>query len=78
MVLNLQNSTTEVDLLLAALSTRDIPPSGLLAPFIRQTPIDKVSGNERIFAMAFPTLYPTGKADYNNPRIRKVALNDYA
>ena len=28
--------------------------------------------------MAFPTLYPTGKADYNTPRIRKVALNDYA
>jgi hypothetical protein len=78
MVPNLQNSTTEVDLLLAALSTRDIPPSGLPAPSIRQTPIDEVSGNKRIFAMAFPTLYPTGKADYNNPRIRKVALNDYA
>jgi hypothetical protein len=78
MVPNLQNSTTEVDLLLAALSTRDIPPSGLPAPSIRQTPIDEVSGNEKIFAMAFPTLYPTGKADYNTPRIRKVALNDYA
>ena len=28
--------------------------------------------------MAFPTLYPTGRADFNMPRIWKVALNDYA
>ena len=28
--------------------------------------------------MAFPTLYLTGQADFNMPRIRKIALNDYA
>ena len=28
--------------------------------------------------MAFPTLYPTGQADFNMPRIQNVALNDYA
>jgi hypothetical protein len=28
--------------------------------------------------MAFPTLYPTGQADFNTPRLRKVDLNDYA
>src|SRR5271170_5837397 len=28
--------------------------------------------------MAFPTLYPTGLADFNAPRLRNVALNDYA
>ena len=28
--------------------------------------------------MAFPTLYPTGQADFNASRLRKVDLNDYA
>lgn len=28
--------------------------------------------------MAFPTLYPTGQADFNASRVRKVDLNDYA
>ncbi len=28
--------------------------------------------------MAFPTLYPTGQADFNTPRLRKVDLNEYA
>ena len=28
--------------------------------------------------MAFPTLYPTGRADFNTARERKVDLNDYA
>src|ERR1700733_14674034 len=41
------------------------------------TPIDEASGRDRIFAMAFPTLYPTGRADFNTPRLRKVDLNDY-
>lgn len=51
---------------------------GLPAPSIRETPIDEASGRDRIFAMAFPTLYPTGQADFNTARVRKVALNDYA
>jgi hypothetical protein len=28
--------------------------------------------------MAFPTLYPTGAADFNSPRLRRVDLGDYA
>jgi hypothetical protein len=28
--------------------------------------------------MAFPTLYPTGQADFNTLRLRKVDLNNYA
>ena len=28
--------------------------------------------------MAFLTLYPTGGADFNAPRIRKVDLQDYS
>ena len=78
MVPNLDITATEVDLILEELSGRDPIPAGLPAPSIRITPIDEASGKERIFAMAFPTLYPTGKADFNAPRIRKVNLNDYA
>jgi hypothetical protein len=40
---------------------------------VRSTPIDEAAGSERIFAMAFPTLYPTGMADFNTPRIRHVS-----
>ena len=28
--------------------------------------------------MAFPTLYPTGRADFNAPRLQKVDLHNYA
>jgi ATP-dependent DNA helicase PIF1 len=48
------------------------------APSIQQTPLDEISGRERIFAMAFPTLYPTGQADYNTPWLCNVSLQDYA
>src|SRR5271156_23192 len=78
MVPNLNITTTEVDLILNEISGRNPTPPGLPAPSIRQTPIDEASGKDRIFAMAFPTLYPTGLADFNAPRIRNVALNDYA
>ena len=78
MVPNLNITTTEVDLILNEISGRNPLPPGLPAPSIRQTLIDEVSGKDRIFAMAFPTLYPTGKADFNASRLRKVGLNDYA
>ena len=78
MVPNLNITTTEVDLILNEISGQNPIPPGLPAPSIRQTPIDEASGKDRIFAMAFPTLYPTSLADFNAPRMRKVALNDYA
>jgi hypothetical protein len=78
MVPNLNVTTIEVDLLLADISGRALLPPGLPAPSIRSTPLDKAAGRERIFAMAFPTLYPTGRADFNAARLRKVDLNDYA
>ncbi|KIX03168.1 uncharacterized protein Z518_06719 [Rhinocladiella mackenziei CBS 650.93] len=78
MVPNLNITTTEVDLIVREIASRNSPPAGLPAPSIRQTPIDEASGKDRIFAMAFPTLYPTGQADFNTPRIRKVSLTDYA
>ena len=78
MVPNLNIVTTEVDLILEEIAGQKRPPPSLPAPSIRQTPIDEASGKDRIFAMAFPTLYPTGQADFNTPRLRKVDLNDYA
>ena len=78
MVPNLNITTTEVDLILNELAGCNSPPPGLPAPSIRSTPIDEAAGKDRIFAMAFPTLYPTGQADFNAPRLRRVDLNDYA
>merc|ERR1712093_593311 len=78
MVPNLSVATTEVDLLLAGISGRTPLPPGLPAPSIRSTSLDEAAGRERIFAMAFPTLYPTGRADFNAARQRKVNLDDYA
>jgi hypothetical protein len=78
MVPNLNITTMEVDLILNELTGRNSLPPRLLAPSIRLTPIDEAAGKDRIFAMAFPTLYPTGQADFNAPRVRKVDLNDYA
>lgn len=73
MVPNLHVTTTEADLIRGKLTGHGIP-----APSIRTTPLDEASGNERIFTMAFPTLYPTGRADFNSPRLRTVSLGDYA
>jgi hypothetical protein len=73
MVPNLNITATEIDLILQEISgLRHIPPD-LPAPEVRSTPIDEAAGSERIFAMAFPTLYPTGTADFNTPRIRHVS-----
>ncbi|KID81125.1 ATP-dependent DNA helicase PIF1 [Metarhizium guizhouense ARSEF 977] len=78
MVPNLNITATEIDLIIQEVTGRKLPPACLPAPSIRKTPIDEASGKDRIFAMAFPTLYPTGRADFNTPRLRKVDLNDYA
>ena len=67
-----------MDLILNELASCSSLPYRLLAPSIRSTPIDEAAGKDRIFAMAFPTLYPTGLADFNASRLRKVDLNDYA
>jgi Helitron helicase-like domain at N-terminus len=78
MVPNLNITQTEVELIIEGVTGQAIPPLGVRAPSIRLTPIDEAAGKDRLFTMAFPTLYPTGRADYNAPRLRKVHLNDYA
>jgi hypothetical protein len=49
----------------------------MLALSIRVTPIDKATRLQRIFAMAFPTLYPFGRADFNALRQRAITLKEY-
>jgi hypothetical protein len=77
MVPNLNIAVTEVDLLLASISGRTSLPLGLPAPSIQSTPLDEAARRKRIFAIAFPTLYPIGRADFNSSRERKVDLNNY-
>jgi hypothetical protein len=77
-VLSLDQETTEANLILEGITGQRPPVTGLPAPSIRRTPIDEASGRERILSLAFPTLYPTGQADLNTPRLRNVPLIDYA
>jgi hypothetical protein len=77
-VLSLNQETTEANLILEEITGRKPPVAGVPAPSIRRTPIDEASGRERILSLAFPTLYPTGQADLNTPRLRNVSLIDYA
>jgi hypothetical protein len=75
---NLNITTTEIDLIVQEITGRHLLLPSLLVLSIRNTPIDEASGKDYIFAIAFPTLYPTGRADFNTPRLRKVDLNHYA
>ena len=78
MVLNTNSDSTEQDQIFEELTGRKRTVLGsLLALSIRITPIDETSGIQRIFAMAFLTLYPTGQADFNAPRQRTVILKAY-
>jgi hypothetical protein len=77
-VLSLYQETTEANLILEEITGRRPPVTGVPAPSIRHTPIDEASGRERILSQAFPTLYPTGLADLNAPRLRNVSLSEYA
>jgi hypothetical protein len=77
-VLNLNITATEVDLILNEISGWNPISPGLPASSICSTSIDETARKDRIFAIAFPTLYPTGLADFNTSRLQKVDLNDYA
>jgi len=58
MVPNLNITTTEVDLIRQEISGQRPQHPTVPAPSIRLTPLDEASGKDRVFAMAFPTLYP--------------------
>ena len=78
MVLNTNSDSTEQDQIFKEFTGRKRPiPAFLLALSIRITLINKASSTERIFAIAFPTLYPTSQADFNAPRQHTVTLKAY-
>jgi hypothetical protein len=64
-VLNLDITATEVDLILEEISSWNPLPPGLPALSIYQTPINEASRNKQVFSIAFPILYSTGQADFN-------------
>jgi hypothetical protein len=67
-----------VDIIINKITGRVLVSSRLYFPLIRKTPINEAARGERIFAIAFLTLYFTGKADFNAYQLRKVNLIDYA
>ncbi|XP_044717142.1 ATP-dependent DNA helicase PIF1 [Hirsutella rhossiliensis] len=44
---------------------------------VRRTPIDEFNRSQPLLTLAFPTLYPDGKADFVEPRLRSITFQDY-
>ncbi|KAM4067379.1 ATP-dependent DNA helicase PIF1 [Hirsutella rhossiliensis] len=42
-----------------------------------QDPIDEFNRSQPLLSLAFPTLYPDGKADFVEPRLRSITYQDY-
>ncbi|XP_044723702.1 ATP-dependent DNA helicase PIF1 [Hirsutella rhossiliensis] len=51
------------------------PPDA--AAFHSQNPIDEFNRSQPLLTLAFPTLYPDGKADFVEPRLRSITYQDY-
>ncbi|KAJ3455720.1 hypothetical protein MRS44_017202 [Fusarium solani] len=59
-----------------------MPPSAqaqhqMPLPSIRRAPINEFNRSQPLLTLAFPTLYPDGKADFVEPRLRSVTYQDY-
>ncbi|KAM4062421.1 PIF1-like helicase [Hirsutella rhossiliensis] len=73
---NLQVTDTELN----ALQSRVLDVALTLSmplPSIRRTPIDEFNRSQPLLSLAFPTLYPDGKADFVEPRLRSITYQDY-
>ncbi|XP_044714470.1 PIF1-like helicase domain-containing protein [Hirsutella rhossiliensis] len=68
---NLQVTDTELN----ALQSRFL--DGTPNPELRRTPIDEFNRSQPLLTLAFPTLYPDGKADFVEPRLRSITFQDY-
>ena len=77
-VLSLAQEATEADLILKELIGCRPPITGVLALAVQFTPIKEASSKEQILTQVFPTLYLTGLADINMPRLQNITLKDYA
>lgn len=56
------------------LGTRDI---FLSMGSIRRTPMAEFNTRERCLSLAFPPLYPTGQAEFVEPRLREISYPSY-
>ncbi|KAM4067595.1 PIF1-like helicase [Hirsutella rhossiliensis] len=65
---NLQVTDTELN----ALQSRFLDGSTDLSD-----PIDEFNRSQPLLTLAFPTLYPDGKADFVEPRLRSITYQDY-
>ncbi|KAJ3455383.1 hypothetical protein MRS44_013983 [Fusarium solani] len=59
-----------------------MPPSAqaqhqMPLPSIRRTPMNEFNRSQPLLSLAFPTLYPDGKADFVEPRLRSITYQDY-
>ncbi|KAM4061282.1 PIF1-like helicase [Hirsutella rhossiliensis] len=50
---------------------------GLRLPNIRHTPINEFNRSHALLSLAFPCLFPDGRADFVEPRLRSIEYKDY-
>ena len=77
MIPNLHEEHTELEKLNEALRERIRIQGHAPAPSFSEFPVDEWRRTKRIFAMAFPSLYPNGVGDPFDSRARKVGLKEY-
>ncbi|KID82377.1 ATP-dependent DNA helicase PIF1 [Metarhizium guizhouense ARSEF 977] len=49
----------------------------LQLPNIRRTPINEFNRSQALLSLAFPCLFPDGRADFVEPRLRSIDYKDY-
>jgi hypothetical protein len=49
----------------------------LQLPNIRRTPINEFNRSQALLSLAFPCLFPEGRADFVEPRLRSIDYKDY-
>ncbi|XP_044717958.1 ATP-dependent DNA helicase [Hirsutella rhossiliensis] len=76
---NLQVTDTELNALQSRFLDGTPNPEGMtdLEYMPRSDPIDEFNRSQPLLTLAFPTLYPDGKADFVEPRLRSIAYQDY-
>ncbi|XP_044718863.1 PIF1-like helicase domain-containing protein [Hirsutella rhossiliensis] len=67
---------TELDALRSVLAPR-AGQHGLRLPNIRHTPINEFNRSHALLSLAFPCLFPDGRADFVEPRLRSIEYKDY-
>lgn len=79
MVLNLDIQETEIEQIQSNIRKkhRQLKRADAPEPEVRSTPIDEIGRKVRIYAMAFPSLFPRGVADWNEGRLRSVSLMEW-